>query len=409
MVKLLYNIFISLYPLVAKIVSPFNKKAALWLEGRKHWKQPFAPSRQAIWFHAASVGEFEQAKPIIEQIRSQNVPCKIMVSFFSPSGYEANKKYSLADAVIYLPMDSQQNANDFLDHYQPTLAVFIKYEFWYHYLKTLHNRNTPAVLVSAVFRKDQPFFKSYGGFFRKMLHTYQHIFVQHETSKKLLSKINIDHVSVSGDTRFDRVKKIAGTFSEIEIFKQLSSSKKVIVAGSTWLDDDKLLSTYANQHPEVIFIIAPHEVDEKRIQECTELYNDSILFSNISSRKNEHVIIIDSIGLLSRLYHYATIAYVGGGFTKDGIHNTLEAAVYYKPVVIGSNYHKYKEAVELVKNGGAFSVKNETDLSMKIEELFAKENYYEKATKAAGNYVEENTGATEKIMNYIQENRLLTN
>ena len=417
--KSIYLFFIRLYPLVVQLVGLSNAKARLWVAGRKDIFKKlngvFTGNQQpVVWMHCASLGEFEQGKPVLEKLRNENPAAKILLTFFSPSGYEIRKDYKGADWIFYLPMDSPSNAKRFLDLVQPQLIVFVKYEFWYYYLTEAKQRAIPLLLVSGIFRDKQSFFKWYGGFYRQMLYCFTHFFVQNNHSAQLLASIGIRaNVTISGDTRFDRVIDIATHFTPISLIEQFIGNHPVIVAGSTWTDDDEELDHYANTHPGTRFIIAPHDIGESRIKECLALYRNAVLFSEliktgVTEEKN-HILIIDNIGLLSRLYHYATVCYVGGGFGNDGVHNVLEAAVYNKPVVIGPVYEKFVEAIGLVEAGGAFSIENALELEQTCDQLMEQGEYYQEACTNAGRFVQEYAGATSAVMDYIQKNRLLTN
>ena len=338
---------------------------------------------------------------------------KLLVTFFSPSGYEIKKDYAGADHVFYLPMDSRRNAEKFLDIVKPTLVIFIKYEYWYHYLNEIKNRNIFCLLVSAVFRQDQAFFKWYGSLQRKMLSCFTQIFVQNEASKKLLESINVSHCTVGGDTRFDTVIEIAEKFEPIAAIEAFIRDRKAIVSGSTWRKDEEMLQITFNKlaSPDIKLIIAPHEIHSAHLDELTKLFPASIRFSELSSNDSSltnNILIIDNIGMLSQLYKYAYITYVGGGFTKDGVHNVLEAAVYGKPVLFGNNYQKYREAVDLVKAGGAESFSDAGELYNTLMILFQNENDYQAKCDSSKKYVWKNKGATEKVLNYIEINRLLT-
>ncbi|MEP6683971.1 MAG: glycosyltransferase N-terminal domain-containing protein [Parafilimonas sp.] len=416
--KFFYIIFINIYPLIAMLLSPFNNKAKLWLEGRRKIFEKIEATitdrnTKKIWMHCASLGEFEQGRPLLEKFKELFPSYKLVLTFFSPSGYEVQKNSTIADYIFYLPIDSSNNAKKFLDLIQPSLIVFVKYEYWYYYLKESGNRKIPLLLVSGIFLPEFSFFKWYGNMRREMLHFFTHFFVQTENSKQLLETVNIKNVSVSGDTRFDRVLEIATeikTFIEIEHF---INNTKTIVAGSTWIDDDEVLDHYANTHSELKFIIAPHDIQKDRLKECSKLYKNSILYSNYinnpaSANEKINTLIIDNIGTLKFLYRYATICYVGGGF-GNGIHNILEAAVYYKPVVFGPAYEKFSEAIELIDKGGAFDVEDAIELEDELNELLSDESLYTQASKIAGDYVKNHSGATDAIIQYIQENRLATN
>lgn len=415
--KLFYQIFIGLYPALIKLISPFNSKAKFWTAGRKHTFQQLRESVNSndniIWMHCASLGEFEQGRPLLEKLRSKYPTYKLLLSFFSPSGYEVRKNYNGADLIIYLPMDNQQNAKTFFDIAKPELIIFIKYDFWFYYLQEAKKRNTPLLLVSGIFRKDQLFFKSYGAFYRKMLFPFTHFFVQNEESLALLKSIGItSNVTVSGDTRFDRVIEIAEQFSPIDTVETFCADSDVIVAGSTWSEDDVRLSEYANSNPETKFIIAPHDITKDRLSECARLYKNSILFSTLKSAHlpaGINTIIIDNIGMLSRLYKYSTVSYIGGGFGKEGVHNVLEAAVYGNPVVFGPEYRKFIEAIDLITFGGAFSITNTSELRAILSALLKKDKAYTKACLYSSEYVFSKKGSTEKILVFIQEKRLLTN
>lgn len=420
MSKLFYILFTNLYTLVANLLALFNKKARLWVEGRRDIFTTIAnklqhDTRKKIWIHCASLGEFEQGLPLMKAIKISYPSYSIVLSFFSSSGYENEKNNSAADHIFYMPMDSATHAKKWYDLVQPSLVVFVKYEFWNYYLHEAKKRNIPLLLVSGIFRKSQPFFAWYGDFHRKMLQCFTHLFIQNKTALELLKSIQVNNVSISGDTRFDRVSEIAGNFKTVEFIKDFCAGKKVIVAGSTWLDDDEALDHYVNSYKDYRFIIAPHDIGEERLKECEHLYHNAIRYSNLSKQQSIenkvtiNTLIIDNIGMLKYLYKYADVCYVGGGFGGDGVHNVLEAAVYNKPVVFGGEYDKYVEAVELVEEEGAFSVENTLELENIFNELLNDNSLCENAAKAAGNYVQSKTGATTGVMQYIYEKRLLTN
>lgn len=372
-----------------------------------------------IWFHCASLGEFEQARPLLEKIREVYPGHRIVLSFFSPSGYEVRKDYKGADFVTYLPLDGAASAKRFLALLKPVLVIWVKYEYWHFFLQAIKQQQIPLLLVSGVFREGQPFFASWGHFHRGMLRCFSWLFVQNQESKKLLGGIGLyDNVSVSGDTRFDRVIEIAEQQDDMPVIESFIGKSEVIVAGSTWEEDEEELDHFANTHPEIKFIIAPHEIDEENLKDIEKLFHHCIRYSVLlsqgvpatagNSALSPNVLIIDNIGLLSRLYKYASITYIGGGFGNDGVHNVLEAAVYSKPVVFGPVYEKYAEAVDLVDAGGAFSIDNALELEKQLKELLADKQLLQNAGRAAGDYVYANKGATQKILAYIQENRLLT-
>jgi 3-deoxy-D-manno-octulosonic-acid transferase len=409
--KIFYDLFVFLYPLAAKLISPWNSKAKRWVDGRKNIFETIASQYKAgannVWVHCSSLGEFEQARPLMEALKANDPSINLTLSFFSPSGYAVQKNYATANYVFFLPMDSEANAKKWLSLIQPNLVLFIKYEFWNAYLQNVKAQKIPLVLVSGIFRKDQPFFHWYGGFHKKMLACFTHFFVQSEANAQLLRSIGFNNVSVGGDTRFDRVIAIKNKFEPIALVEQFVGSNPTIVAGSTWTEDDEELDHYANTHPNIQFIIAPHDIDEERIQECLQLYKQSVLYSELakdaSKANGKNVLIVDNIGMLSKLYHYATIAYVGGGFTADGVHNVLEAAVYAKPVIHGPTFEKYDEATGLVACGGAFDFDDVLDLEALLDELLSDQEKYAAAAKAAGEFVHTQKGATQKIVTYLKK------
>ena len=435
---LVYNLFLWLYHCGIWIVSPWNSKARLWLKGRKDLIQKIRAIKSettagSIWMHCASLGEFEQGRPILEALRKKEPGKKMVISFFSPSGYEVKKDYPGADYVFYLPPDSKKNARIFVDAINPKLVIWVKYDYWYYYLQELKEKNIPNLLVSAIFLPDQAFFKWYGGLYRRMLANFTHIFVQHVDSKNLLSDIDlVDQVSVIGDTRFDRVIEIAGEFEPLPIAEDFCKNHPVIVAGSTWEEDEEELDHFANSRPDIRFIIAPHEVDQPHLKEIENLFQRSIRYSALenktthandrsdkimrnqrkgplSAAADPNVLIVDNIGLLSRLYRYGTIAYVGGGFGDDGVHNVLEAAVYGRPVVYGPVIEKYVEALDLVECGGGIVIDSAIEAESVFNRLLSNQEEYALHCEASKNYVYSKRGATDLVIHYIQENRLLTN
>ncbi|MDZ7612394.1 MAG: glycosyltransferase N-terminal domain-containing protein [Flavobacteriaceae bacterium] len=358
-----YNITVFLADLLLKVIAFFNPKIKLFVEGRKETfvklREAFRKEDRVIWFHCASLGEFEQGRPIIEATKTQFTDHKILLTFFSPSGYEVRKDYAFADLIVYLPMDTKSEAKKFVDLAHPSLAVFIKYEFWPNMLNALQGSQTPVILVSGIFRPDQAFFKFYGGWMRSSLKSFDHFFVQNENSKVLLNQIDIKNVTVSGDTRFDRVFAIAQQDNHLDFIQRFVGDKYTLVAGSTWPRDEELLVSYINEslEPDDKFIIAPHNINEKAIQELkNSVKKETILFSEKDRSENAQVFIIDTIGILTKIYSYADLAYVGGGFGKSGIHNVLEPAVFGCPLVIGPNYQKFQEAADLVNEQACESV-----------------------------------------------------
>jgi len=412
---LFYNIFLLLYKLGIRIAARWNNKAALWLRGRNDiYKnlQSATAGEKTIWMHCASLGEFEQGRPVIEKIKYQIPESTIILTFFSPSGFEVRKNYPGASQISYLPMDSGKNAKKFLDTIRPSLVIFVKYDYWYYYLNECRKRKIPLLMISAVFRKDQPFFKWYGSLHRKMLNCFTHFFVQDEVSKKLLFTLKLTNVTLAGDTRFDRVAEIAEKNEPVPLVEKFCGSSQVLVAGSTWTADEKIIETAVKDMNRLKVIIAPHEIHREHLEQIKLLLPDSVFYSQLAIHDpqlaNHRFLIIDNIGMLSRLYYYATVTYVGGGFDK-GIHNTLEAAVYGKPVIFGPRYKKFREAHELIAKKAGFVIHNSDELKNGLINLLSNtDNCYSAAVSGAGKYSKENKGATEKIIRYIQENRLLT-
>jgi 3-deoxy-D-manno-octulosonic-acid transferase len=380
-----------------------NTKAKLWLKGRKNIFDRITsilkPSEKRIWVHASSLGEFEQGRPVIEKLKELRPDYKIVLTFFSPSGYEIRKDYKGADYIFYLPLDTRENAARFIDLVKPEKVIFIKYEFWYNYLTAIKYRRIPLYLVSANFRKEQHFFKWYGGWFRELLYNFEHIFVQNERSANLLKSININCITIAGDTRFDRVYSIATSSRELPEVKNFVGSTFCLIAGSTWEPDEELLIKYLNEtsHP-VKMIIAPHEIKEAAIEGMIgKLNKKTVRYSQLKNTGNADVLIIDNIGMLSSLYRYGKVAYIGGGFGK-GIHNILEAATFGLPVIFGPNYHKFQEAVNLSKAGGAFPIIDYPVLKSTLDDLIedtAKNNY---CSEISRKFVENNLGATNIIL-----------
>lgn len=417
--KFLYQLFVLLYPLAAKLIAPFNSKARLWVLGRKHLFDELSSvllneTRPVIWIHCSSLGEFEQGLPVAEQLKKNYPTYFLLITFFSPSGYSVQKNNPVANYIAYLPMDNKSNAYKFLEIVQPKLSIFIKYEFWHYYLDALNNKKIPTLLVSAIFRKDQIFFKQYGEFYQKMLANFSYFFVQDDASKLLLESIGFNKmIAVTGDTRFDRVIKIAHQFKPNNIIEKFCANDLVIIAGSTWSEDDKALHHFAITNKHIKFIIAPHDIEKERLDECLQFYPDAVLYSNYqnataeNTNKSYRTLVIDNMGMLSSLYHYATIAFIGGGFTEEGVHNTLEAAVYGVPVVFGPVYDKYLEAINLIEIGGAFTAFDLIELETIFTDLLTDQLKRNSVGAAALKFVVDQSGSTNKIMNYIQENRLL--
>lgn len=394
----LYNIGIKLYYFVIWLASFFNTKAGLWINGRR--QQKIKPLNSSIWFHFASLGEFEQGRPILEAVRKQYAGKSIVITFFSPSGYEIRKSTPLADAVYYLPLDTPKNARDFIDMIKPDMAIFTKYEYWYHYFKELNRQNIPLYIVSGIFRPGQVFFKWYGGLHRKMLSFVTHFFLQDESSEQLLNKLGLTNITVSGDTRFDRVWANAQNPKEIVGVSEFKNGQKLFIAGSTWPEDEKLLATLPALYPDWKFIFAPHEVGEEKINHLIGLLppNSTVKYSQLTTHNAQlQILVIDNIGMLSSLYAYGDIAYIGGGFGA-GIHNTLEAAAFGLPVIFGPRYLKFNEARELIALKAGFSISDEAQLKGIVDTLITDEAFYSTTSKKIYNYVQEHTGATEMIM-----------
>ncbi len=401
----LYNTVLLLYSLAIRLVSPFHKKARLITKGRKESLERIKKfqrfQNRLVWFHAASLGEFEQGRPVIEALKEKEPDTVIVLTFFSPSGYEIRKNYKGADHVFYLPQDTKRNAELFVKKIAPDAAVFIKYEFWYHYLYELHKNEIDTFLISATFNKNQPFFKSWGKIYKRMLKFFTVIFVQDNESVSLLNSIGINKNKHAGDTRFDRVKQIAENAQKLEkIEKFRTDGRPIIVCGSTWPADESILLRYINQNSyDYKWIIVPHEIDESHIKNIIRNCQKSIV--RYSDEKADfasaEVLIIDCIGILSSVYGYGKIAYIGGGF-GTGIHNTLEAAIYGIPVIFGPKYEKFREAVELIENQGAFSISNEQDFREIIDELNATDERTEEYGIRAYAYTNTQFGATEIIM-----------
>jgi len=413
---LLYNTFLFLYLSGIKIYSLFNPKASKWIEGRKQWRQKIGsalkPGEKRIWIHCSSLGEFEQGRPLIDALREEYPEYKIVLTFFSPSGYEIAKNYDKADYVFYLPLDSRHNAETFINLIDPQLAIFVKYEFWYYYLHKLSKQQVPTILISGAFREKQSFFKWYGSFFRQMLNCFTFFFVQDEQSKSLLGSLGFyKKVMVAGDTRYDRVSAISKNKISIPVVESFKAGNKLLIAGSTWPDDEEILNKCITTLPEDWkLIIAPHEVDDMHIQKIQQLFgSDILLFSELAAGKISagKILIINNIGILSSLYAYGDIAYVGGGFQKGGIHNILEPAVFGLPVIFGPIYDKFVEAKEFVAKHYAFSVKNAEECSIMLNKFITDEHYRVTIQDSLKKFMVQNIGATTRIMTYIKDEKWL--
>lgn len=425
--NLLYNIGIAGYGAAIAVASAFNNKARLFREGRKGLLGRMAAkvdhSSPIIWFHCSSVGEFEQARPLIEWYRENRKEYRILLTFFSPSGYEMRKNYPLADWVFYMPLDTVSNARRFLDIVKPCKAVFIKYEFWYNFISELHARNIETYIVSAIFREEQVFFKPYGGLFRSMLKSFTSLFVQDLRSKELLESIGIsENVIVCGDTRFDRVNQITASSREFPLIERFSRNSFTVLAGSTWGPDEEILAATIKNFSKVKLVIAPHEIHKEHIEKICALFKGYkvLKFSDFDKEYKEgydgkyeelarfeqqleesNVLIIDCLGILSSIYRYGKFAYIGGGFGV-GIHNILEAATYGIPVVFGPKYHKFKEAKDLISRGGATSIRGQEEFYALLDKFVKSPATRQERGKACLGYVKENLGATEKIIGKME-------
>ena len=408
---MLYNFFIILFYLAIGLAAFFNKKAKQWIKGRKQFPK-LDLKHKSIWMHCASLGEFEQGRTVIESLKKEYPHYPVVLSFFSPSGYENRKNYSGADHIIYLPLDTPKNAQKLIDEINPEIVLWVKYEYWFNYLNELKKRKIPVLLVSGIFRPSQPFFKWYGKKWKYILNSFEHLFIQNESSSELLSSIGLKNkFIISGDSRFDRVIEIAEKKETVEGIAEFINNKKVLVAGSTWEEDEELLVHYSKIEKNIKFIIVPHEIGSKHLKDLKKQFQDSIFYSEINQviNSNEYqTLIVDCIGLLSKLYQYATVTYVGGGFNSSGIHNSLEAAVFGKPIVFGPIYEKFAEARDLVDEGAASSVDNAIELEKIFDSLFKNESSLTLSGTRAMKYVYAKRGATQKIMDYVEEKRLLT-
>ncbi len=411
-----YHLFLWLYRAGVFALSFFNPKARLWIKGRvnvfsKLKKDLKSVDGEIVWMHCASLGEFEQGKPVLKRILKEYPGTIPVISFFSPSGYEIIKKKNEFQYIYYLPLDSVVNAYRWLHITKPSLVIWVKYEYWYFYLKAIQKRNIPLLMVSGIYRRNQTFFKWYGSLYRKMLPAFTHFFVQNNSSRRYLSTlVDNNKITVSGDTRCDRVIEIAEKFEPIAAIDQFCGEHKVIVCGSTWEADEAIWTHYAKSHPEIKFIIAPHEIDEENIKFVLSQFHNSIAYSVWEKQKvssDINCLIIDNIGMLSRLYHYADITYVGGGFGDNGLHNILEAAVYGKPVLFGPVIYKNFEAEKMISAGGAAVVESAVELEGIVNRLLKDSEELKQMGEAAKNYIYHNAGASGKIITFINARALL--
>jgi len=414
MMRFLYDLGILIYGLLLRVFALFNAKAKLLLNGRKDLlqriEQTVEKDQEYIWFHFASLGEFEQGRAVMEQIKIRYPNEKIIVTFFSPSGYEIRKNTALADYVFYLPADTPRNSRRFLDLINPKFAVFTKYEYWYHYFKELNKRKIRLLMISAIFRENQVFFKQYGGFFRSILKNVSFFFTQNNESVHMLKWIGITNAGLAGDTRFDRVVELPKQHKDIPEVQRFVGKDSVLFAGSTWQPDEILLKDLLEKNKDLKAIIAPHEIHQEHIDQILKLFPHALLFSKFNTYTDQQIavsrqLIIDNIGMLSSLYYFGRIAYIGGGFGV-GIHNTLEAATYGMPVIFGPKYEKFQEAIDLLELGAGFSIANEKELNEVYQALSNSEKLL-KASLAAKNYVQQRSGATQIIMKYLETEKLL--
>ena len=404
----LYNFGMTLYAWIVRLVAPRYPKARLWTDGRKalfeRMRQAIDPEARIIWIHVASLGEFEQGRPIIEEIRKVRPEYKILLTFFSPSGYEIRKNYPGADYIFYLPIDTPRNAREFLDIAHPEIAIFIKYEFWLNLLAELKRRRIRTYIVSAIFRRNSVFFRPYGGMWRQALEAFDTMFVQNEESKKLLATLGFDNVLVAGDTRFDRVAAIARAAKRIDLIDRFKGSERLFVAGSTWGPDEELLIRLMNDNPQIKFVIAPHEMDESRIERLiAETRGGALRYTQCTPHTpfgSKQLLILDTVGILASVYGYATWSYIGGGFGV-GIHNTLEAATFGLPVAFGPNYQKFKEARDLVTLEAARPISNYDELNAWFTPLRDNEEFLAKTSRIARDYTTRHQGATGIIVRTI--------
>ena len=409
---MIYNLVIYLYLLGVAIYSRFNEKVRkMWRGEREAFKilrEKVDPNAKYVWFHAASLGEFEQGRPLMEQLRKEHPEYKILLTFFSPSGYEVRKNYEGADIITYLPLDTITNARRFLRTVRPVMAFFIKYEFWYNYLHILKHRGVPVYSVSSIFRPEQVFFKWYGRQYGRVLNCFTHFFVQNEISKELLAKIGITDTTVVGDTRFDRVLQIKEAAKQLPIVESfVKDAPQVFVAGSSWPPDEEIFIKYFNEHKNWKLIIAPHVIGEDHLKQIEKLlegrkvirYTTLDGLDNLENLDKQEVLLINCFGLLSSIYHYGNVAYVGGGFGV-GIHNLLEAAVWDVPVFFGPNNQKFQEAQGL-KTSGGFEISSYEDFAAQMDRFAADAAYLQEQGQKAGHFVKGQSGATQKVLSAV--------
>lgn len=404
--RLIYSFAIRCFSGLVFVASLLgNKKAKLWWKGRKNqWDNLKSPYKndQWLWIHVSSLGEFEQGLPLIEFLKKDFPQYRILLTFFSPSGYESKKNFSLSDKVAYLPSDTLNNARRLIKNYKLKAAFFVKYDFWFNYMKVLKDNNIPLYYISTLLHPNQYFFQFYACWFRKQLKNVRHYFVQNEETAKLLQSIGIEDITITGDTRFDRVFEIANQSKSFPDIEQFINGRLCIIAGSSWPPDEKLLIPLIKKLPEkYCFIMAPHDISTSHVKQIENRIDDYQLYTELDSNKHSKTLIINTIGILKNIYKYARFAYIGGGF-QEGIHNIQEAVVFNCPVVFGPKYRRFVEAVDLVRLGGAFSICNQQELDKIFEDLIDDEAFYKKTSKICKDYVHTQIGATEKIINYLK-------
>lgn len=407
--KLLYNLGVSAYGIAIRFVSPFNQKASEWVAGRKKWKSKLTnavatlnPNKPVVWFHASSLGEFEQGRPVMEALKKAN-DINLVLTFFSPSGYEVMKKWLTADLIFYLPLDSKKNAVDFIGLIKPDIAVFVKYEFWYHYLKQLNSHKITTYVISARFYADQLFFKRWATWYRKVLFLIDKIYVQDKSSLELLEGIGYKLAELSGDTRYDRVNELSKHSDQFPEIEKFANSEKLFVAGSSWPSDEEIIVRYINENPEKYkYLIAPHDISERHLKKIEKLLNVPFQrYSNYKMETPSRVLILDTVGMLSRVYKYATVAYIGGAF-KEGLHNILEPAAYGVPVITGPDHDGFSEGAAMEKAGGLVRIKSDNEFKILMNQWVDDEEMRKKAAYTARLFIQEQTGATQKITKDIE-------
>ena len=408
--RLLYDIGIFAYSFGIRTAALFNEKARLWIDGRRKWRKRVASAiqkldkgRNSVWFHVSSLGEFEQGRPLMEELK-RDKDINLILSFYSPSGFEIMKNWSGADLIIYLPLDTVKNAADFIKLIDPCLAIFVKYDFWYHYLKELKKKEIPSLLISARFYPDQLFFKKWAWWYRSVLFLFDKILVQDQLSMDLLASVSYDNAILTGDTRYDRVWELSQHSDHFPEIEKFIKGRKLFIAGSSWPLDEKIMLPYINEkREEMCFIIAPHDISNMHVSSLkSKLEGKAILYSELSNSANEEVLILNSIGMLSRLYKYAYIAYIGGAF-KEGLHNILEPAAYALPVITGPDHEGFLEGSLMEAAGALFRVRNEEEFAEIMDRLMGDEEFRNEASVKARNFIKNNTGASEKTLAHIEK------